>query len=234
MAAFLEPVAAIRTLAVVGVTMATQGKISASLAPSPSNRSELQKQATNDLRRDIQRYARQRAALVRRAGRRIDDLYARELVQDALADTWVGTETWNPDTCSLQKHLRRLIRRRSWKDAIGARQRPHLSIDRDPDLITEIDEAHRHGTQGTVSPLVVARLTATLVREMRSLADGDPRVTAILVSWEDGLIDRDDVMSRTGLSSKDYKAARDRLMYLVPSLPQWLRETGRTLLRGMS
>ncbi len=32
-------------------------------------------------------------------------------------------------------------------DAIGARQHPRLSIDRDPERIAEIDEAHRHGTQ---------------------------------------------------------------------------------------
>ena len=213
--------------------MAIQGESSASLALPPSHRSELHEQATEDVLRAAHRYARQRAGLVRRAGVRVDRLYERELVQDALADTWAGTDVlWDPAQCSLLEHLRGLIRSRTWKDATGARQRPHVSIDWDEDLVTEVDEAHRHGTQGNVSPIVLARVAATVVQDLQRLAAGDAAATAILAAWEDGLVDRDEVIARTALTDKEYKAARARLTYLVLSLPQSLRETARTVLRG--
>jgi len=136
--------------------------------------------------------------------------------------------------CSLLEHLRGLIRSRTWKDATGARQRPHVSIDWDEDLITEVDDAHRHGTQGNVSPIVLARVAATVVQDLQRLAAGDAAVTAILAAWEEGLVDRDEVIERTALTDKEYKAARARLTYLVLSLPQSLRESARTVLRGKS
>jgi hypothetical protein len=215
--------------------MAIQGESSASLALPPSNRSELHEQATEDVLEAARQYARQRARLVRRAGVRVDHLYARELVQDAYADTWAGTDVqWDPAQCSLLEHLRGLIRSRTWKDATGARQRPHVSIDWDEDLVTEVDDAHRHGTQGNVSPIVLARVAATVVQDLQRLAAGDAAATAILAAWEDGLVDRDEVIARTALTDKEYKAARARLTYLVLSLPQSLRETARTVLRGKS
>ena len=233
--ALLDLSAASTPSGAIGLTMRTQGKSSASLAPPPSNRSELLNQATKELRRAAYRYARQRSALVRRAGVRIDHLYARELVQDALADTWLGTTvTWNPQQRTLLDHIRRIIRYRSWKDVIGARRRPHVSIDGDEEVSVEVDDMQSHGTQGSVSPIVLAGVTASVVRDLRRLAAGDPAAMAILVAWEEGLVDREDVMDRTGLSQKDYKAARSRLLYLVPSLPQSLLETARTLLRSTS
>jgi hypothetical protein len=218
-----------------GLTMATQGERSATLALPPSNRREFLEQATTELQRAAHRYARQRAAMVRRAGARIDHLYAGELVQDALADTWLGGEVaWDPKRCSLLEHIRGLIRARSWRDVVGARQRPHLSLDWNEELTIEIDETQRHGTQINISPIVLARVTVTVVQDLRRLAAGDPAATGILAAWEDGLVDKDEIMDRTGLGDREYKTARARLMYLVLSLPHSLRETARSLLRGRS
>jgi hypothetical protein len=83
-------------------------------------------QASDELIRRASRYARQRAAIVRRAGRRIDNLYGRELVQDALCDIWSGAVTWDPARSSLLDEVRSVVRSRSWKDAKWARRSPHL------------------------------------------------------------------------------------------------------------
>ena len=197
-----------------------------------SSRHAFQEQATPALSRAALRYARQRTILVRRAGGRIDNLYPRELVQDALTDTWMGTVSWDPGRCSLLDHIRGLIRSRTWKDATGARRSPHLSVT--SDTTAEVDTAWRHATTGSISPVVLAALTASVVRDLRRLADGDPAATAVLDAWRDGLIERDEVMKRTGLAERDYKAARARLAYLVSSLPQSLRETALTHLRSAS
>ena len=213
--------------------MATQGKSSATLALPSSNRSEFLEQATTELLRAAHRYARQRAAMARRAGARVDHLYPRELVQDALADTWLGGEVaWDPSHCSLLEHIRGLIRSRSWRDMMGARHRPHVSIDRSEDVGAEVDEAQWRSTRGSVSLIVLARVTASVVQALQRLAAGDPAATAILAAWEDGFVDKEEVMHRTGLADKEYRAARARLTYLVLSLPQSLRETARSLLRS--
>ncbi len=213
--------------------MATQGDKPTSLALTPSNRSDLLKQTTDELLRAAHRYARQRAAMVRRAGVRVDHLYARELVQDALSDTWLGRDiVWDPAQCSLLEHLRGLIRSRTWKDAAGARLRPHVSIDWDEDLIAAIDEAQCNGAQGSVNPMVLAQLASSVIQDLQRMADGDAAASGILAAWQEGLVDRDDVIARTGLADKEYKAARARLTYLVLGLPQSVRETARTVLRG--
>ena len=215
--------------------MATQGDKPTSLALPPSNRSDLLKQTTDELLRAAHRYARQRAAMVRRAGVRVNHLYARELVQDALSDTWLGRDiVWDPAQCSLLEHLRGLIRSRTWKDATSARQRPHVSIDWDEDLIAVIDEAHYNGTQGKVSPIVLAQLASTVIQDLQRMSAGDAAATGILAAWQEGLVDRDEVIARTGLTDNEYKAARARLTYLVLSLPHSVRETARAVLRGNS
>ena len=70
------------------------------------------------------------------------------------------------------------------------------------------------------------------MQALQRLAAGDPAATAILAAWEDGFVDKEEVMHRTGLADKEYRAARARLTYLVLSLPQSLRETARSLLRS--
>lgn len=185
--------------------------------------------------RSALRYARQRAVLVRRSGARIDNLYPRELVQDALADTWIGEVVWDPTRCSLLDHIRGVIRSRSWKDAIGARRFRHFCFGTDDSpAAREVDEAQRHGTVGNVSPIVLAGLTASVTSGLQRLAQGDRAATAILGAWAAGLTERDEVMLHTGLSGTEYKAARARLTYLVMSLPQSLREVVRVRLRSAS
>jgi hypothetical protein len=205
------------------------------LPTSPSNRSAFQEQATEELRRAALRYARQRAALVRRSGRRIDNLYVRELVQDALADTWMGTVSWDPARCSLLDHVRGVIRSRSWKDAIGARRSPHFSLDGPKaSLALQAEGAQQHATQGNLSPIMIAALTTAVVTDLRRLADGDTAATAILGAWAAGHVERHEVVAHTGLGEKDYKTARARLTYLVMSLPQSLRDAAKSLLRSAS
>lgn len=187
------------------------------------------------MRRAALRFARQRAALIRRVGGRIDSLYAGDLVQDALADTWMGTVAWDPRRCSLLEHVRSLVRTRSWRDLCGAVARPHESHDAGDSFAgLKLHEAQRHATTGNLSPIVLAGLTVRVARDLRDAAKGDPAATAILAAWIDGYVERDEVIAHTGLSIKDYKAARARLTYLVQDLPQSLHESVCTLLRSAS
>jgi hypothetical protein len=206
-------------------------------APEPSIesvRAALAEQGTEKVRRAALRYARQRAILVRRAGRRTDDLYPRELAQDALADTWMGTVAWDPARCPLLDHLRDVIRSRSWKDALSARRSPHFSLDADDTAAITSEASLQFAAQGATRPIMIAELTVRVVAELRRLSVGDIAATAILEAWADGYIEQEDVMARTGLTGREYRSARRRLTYLVRSLPRSLREATKTLLRSVS
>jgi hypothetical protein len=200
----------------------------------PLNRAEFEKQLTEELRNAVLQFARRRMALVRRAGGRVDQLYARELLQDALSDTWMGTAPWIPAQRSLLDHVRGLIRHRSWKDSLAARRRPHLSIGADDEISAAIEEMQSNGIHGSVDRTVLASVTAAVIADLRRLAAGDTVATSILDAWEDGVVERRAVMERTGLNAADYKVGRARLSYLIPSLPDSLRQTARTLLRIVS
>lgn len=192
-------------------------------------------QATDELTRRALRYARQRAALVRRAGRRIDNLYARELVQDALTDTWAGVVAWDPTECSLLKHVLDVIRSRSWKDAQWAQRSPHLSLDvNDTAAAITAEASHHLAVQGQLSPFMISELTVVVVSELRRLAQGDRAATSLLEAWADGVVGRSEVMHHTGMSRQEYRIARARLTYLVRELPSSLDEAARTLLRSAS
>jgi hypothetical protein len=73
-----------------------------------------------------------------------------------------------------------------------------------------------------------------IVTELRRLAHGHHAATAVLSAWEEGKVDRAEVMNCTGLSAAEYHAARARLTYLVRELPSSLGETAREYLRRAS
>ena len=62
----------------------------------------------------------------------------------------------------------------------------------------------------------------------------DSEAAVLLQCWEAGLIVRDEVMDRTGLSERAYDRARKRLLYLSQYLTPALRESAQDLLRRSS
>lgn len=192
-------------------------------------------QATDELIRSACRYARQRAVMVRRAGRRVDNLYARELVQDALTDIWLGVVAWDPAKCSLLNQVRDVVRSRSWKDAQWAIRSPHLSLDvNDAAAAIAAEASHQFATCGNADPFMLRELAEAVVTELRRLAERDPTALVVLGAWADGVIGRSEVMEYTGLSRQQYEVARKRLTYLVRELPSSLDAAARTLLRSAS
>jgi hypothetical protein len=64
----------------------------------------------------LKRFARMRANMVAHSGRRIDEFYVRELVQNAIDDTLEGVLAWHPERVTLDKHLLDSIRSRTRHD----------------------------------------------------------------------------------------------------------------------
>src|SRR5258708_1728416 len=96
-------------------------------APLDDMRRALAAQDTRDFRHQAQRMARAKARAMRNVGRPLSG--PDELVNDVLADTWLGTLTWDPTTTTLLDHLCETLKLRTRRDAKRIRRFPHVAID---------------------------------------------------------------------------------------------------------
>jgi hypothetical protein len=159
----------------------------------------------------LKRYARVRARMVAHAGRRVDELYARELVQDAIDDTLEGIIAWDPGRVSLEKHLLDAIRSRSRHDFVQATKFRHSCVDE-----------HARIDDSTLERVDLASVTGRVLTALRAV--GDPDVLRLLDAYIQGATKKVDVMRVSGLTSKRYEAARKRLNRLVLQLPIEVRD----------
>jgi hypothetical protein len=184
------------------------------------------------------RFARSRAALVRQAGGRSDRSLVRELVCDAIADTWSGDLQWDPARCALLDHLCGAIRRRTSDEVDRVRQFQHLSLDglvHGGDAARQELESFLARVGGGTDADEHAALVADVIDELRLLAGPrDSAVGAILDAWAVGATTASDIMRRSRLAPPTYRAARGRIDRLTPDLPQELRSAVLSLLRRAS
>jgi hypothetical protein len=209
--------------------------------PPPATRkaleAALEKQTTSELIKRARQYAQARATLVRRAGGSVSKTYARDLVDDAHADTWSGDLPWDPSQCSLMEHLCQAIKHRTWLEIRHVRRVPLVSLHaptNDGTTAQQIERALAHAAQGDCSPVLLHAVSATVCQELRRLVPEESEAAVLLQCWETGLISRDGVMERTGLTKRAYDRARKRLLYLSRYLTPALHESALDLLRSAS
>jgi len=178
---------------------------------------EFEKQLTPKLIDGLRNYARPRAFAVATAGRKVDDYYARELVQDAIGDTWTGLLRWDPKRCSLEFHLVRAIQSRADKHRKHARDNPHEAIGDETgnSRIAEQDASvliadPEHAVQRVHSRETMARI--------RAEAAGDRPVLRMLEAYDAGAQTKDDVLTFTKMKARTYHNAHIRLKRIVRSL----------------
>ena len=160
----------------------------------------------------LKRFARMRANMVAHGGRRVDEFYVREIVQDAIDDTLEGVLAWHPERVSLDKHLLDSIKSRTRHDYVQAQNFPHHSFDAasaSPSLMADVESSLAAEGSATASA-EVSSAAERAISELRRVAGNDP-----------------DVMRLSGLTSKRYEAARKRLHRLVLQLPTEVREAVR-------
>lgn len=206
---------------------------------APEIAAEFRLQATPTLRKELMRFAKERAKLVRKAGRKVDRLYIDELVQDALGDTWNGTLRWNPRKVPLLWHIQGAISCRAWHDAERAKRREHVGFDHvlgegKRSMTVEEHLTDAHASQGDLGRLMLAATARAIIARLAPLAERDPAARALLLTWSEGIVHPPDVMERTGLSAEEYKKARLFILRRVDDLPAHLRDDALDLLRRAS
>ncbi|HEY4177986.1 MAG TPA: hypothetical protein VGM90_14160 [Kofleriaceae bacterium] len=177
----------------------------------------------------LKRFARMRANMVARSGRRVDELYTRELVQDALDDTLEGILSWDPERVTLDKHLMDSIRSRTRHDFVHATRFPHASFDVNDaprSQVVEVERALAAANDDAHHARVVSAAQRT-VSELRGLAASDADVLRLLDAFEAEATKKVDVLRISGMTSKRYEAARKRMQRLVLQLSAETRDAIR-------
>jgi hypothetical protein len=161
----------------------------------------------------VRRYAAKRAKLVGDAGGIVGELYERELVQNALADTYTGALKWDPAAESLESHLMDAVQWRARDDWRSATSFLHVSLDAAASpaererLLAPLEEAKADGEH----PLYEERWAKRAAREVRRLARTDPMVRTILRAFAKGATKRADMLVMTKMSADEYHLARRRM-----------------------
>src|SRR5262245_7165519 len=173
---------------------------------------------TPGLRRRAASYVRHMWAWVLELnGVRADAAYIEDLVQDVLVDTLLGTRAWNPSRCSLGWHVLGAIDSRIGHELDRAKHRPHFSLEVLNDALS-VDMEDALAAANPASNAEDALLATQVLAKLRELAAGDHEVLAVLDAICAGIVERADVISATGMSPRQYDAARNRLDRLVEEL----------------
>jgi hypothetical protein len=196
--------------------------IADAFTPDDAWADEFEKQLSGKLIDGLHKYARPRAFAVAMAGRKVDDYYARELVADAIGDTWSGVLCWDPKRCTLEMHLMRAIQSRSDKHRKHVEANPHDSIGDE----SEESRAAEEAATATVSNANDSEQRVYLSEAMsiiRREAVNDRTVLRLLEAFDAGAETKNDVLAFTKMKERTYNNAHARLRRLVRNL------TDRTL-----
>jgi hypothetical protein len=211
-----------------------QNTLSAERSPTQK---ALAAQTTPALLKELLRYARGRVKLLRRAGRPVSRTLARELLDDAHADTLLGEVPWDPSKCSLLKHLRREIRKRTWLELRHARSFKLQSLhepSNDEEVSPDVERALQNLTPSDCDPNMLSALTAMVCQQLGILVHRDYEAATVAACWEAGYMERDEIIHRTGLTEAAHERARKRLLYASRSLSPDIHETVHDILKSAS
>lgn len=188
--------------------------------PSPIWRAQFLAQATDDMMDDVCAYVAKRASWVEhQQGRRAPGLI-REMVQDAIGDTFAGIVTWDPSRCPLALHLKSVVRSRLSHDLERVEQFAHVGMqDASESDVHNVMEAQAKPAADPTLDEYVDEFYARL----RELAPDDEPVLVLLDANMAGFVERAQVCRATGMTKAAYHNAHRRLKRLADNLPEHLR-----------
>ena len=181
-------------------------------------------QLTDALAASVGAFAKKRASWLESKTKRKDNYLWRELLQDALTDTWLGDVTWDPAKAPLDLHLKRVIRSRTTMAMKHLTRFPRVTahaprVDLEQEMSAALESERTTGNAGDLGSVIDG-----VVGTLYMLAADDDDVLRILDCFGEGVVDRRDVLRAASMNASTYHNARRRLMALVERLPQNLRD----------
>ena len=170
-------------------------------------------------------YAATRARWIESVLDRSDPLIARELVLDAVADTFTGVVAWDPNKAELAAHLCCVIRSRTAHDIARATANTMRSLNDDAtDETLERETSHAMAARNdSVADSDAVERAAAVLEALRRRAHDDAEILRLLDAFETGAVDRKAVIAMTGMPAASYHNARRRLARIAAQLPDDLK-----------
>jgi hypothetical protein len=187
-------------------------------APTPEWRAQFIAQATREMTDAVTAYAASvgRALVAYKNGRR-NPSTVEEMVQDAAGDTFRGVVKWVPARCTLEMHLKSVIRSRVAHE-----------YDREDDIkhytLGHVSDRRLTGAIAIdVAPSAAGRVNRSaqaFTARLRELAAGDEPVLQLIDCFREGITERRKVCAATGMTKGTFHNADRRLKRLATSLPE--------------
>ncbi|CAN5397838.1 hypothetical protein BH11MYX1_BH11MYX1_15890 [soil metagenome] len=193
---------------------------------SESWRTEFERQATTELHDRLYRGARARLRMYAGRSKHVNDADVDDIVMAALADTFEGTLSWNPETKPLERHLLNAIAFRV-RDQARFKKR-HGEEEYDEEATGEPRTSYMICDAG--DGLDLRLIADQIVPELQERAADDPEVLLLLELFGDGLSERADVMTDAQMQSAQYDNAIQRLRRMTRQLPKQTREAAMAAL----
>ena len=191
--------------------------------PDQSHRTEtwldaFQSQLTEKVSERVRRFARPRALNVAYAGRKVDDYYVRELVQDAIGDTWEGRLTWDPARVTLENHLIRAVQCRTKDHRKHQIAFPHDALD------DQTDQSKNAESEASSRVSVDTRYAETrtyskeVMTQIRTQAGSDKPVHRIIDAYDAGARTKAEILEHVRMKARTYNNAQLRLKRIIRNL----------------
>jgi hypothetical protein len=190
-------------------------------------RTQFNHQLTNEV---MERVLKQTMILVRKVERKTpwrDLMTADDRLHSAIVKTLERKVVWDPQRVDLERFLLGLIAGDISHELEHAARFRHASLDDE----TRNQELLEAATSEAMSAERVVKVDvpkhawwSKVIAELRKHAHDDRHVLAILDAYDRGRLTRKEVMAFTGLSSKQYHAAYQRLMRAAQKVNEDVRE----------
>jgi hypothetical protein len=191
-------------------------------------RTQFNKQLTDEM---MERVLKQTIALVRKVERKTpwkDLQTADDRLHTAIVKTLDKTLVWDPDRVDLERFFLGAIAGDISHEIEHAERFPQTSLDdekQNQDVLEAETSDALAGERVAKNEVPKAAWWSEVMSALRAVIDPDDTgVLAILDAYEHGKYTRREVMAHTGLSSKQYHAAYQRLMRAAQKLDDDTRE----------
>jgi hypothetical protein len=178
----------------------------------------------------MERVLKQTIALVRKVERKTPwrDLQTPDdRLHTAIVKTLDGTLQWDPTRVDLERHFLGAIAGDISHELERAHRFQHVSLDDEKQNVEDLerDASEALGSERESKQEVPKQVWWSVVMaEFRKHARGDASVLAIVDAFGHDKLTRRDVMEHTGLSSRQYHAAYQRLMRVAQNIDDDVRD----------
>jgi hypothetical protein len=171
-------------------------------------------------------FARQRARIIATTGRTVDDYFVRELVQDVLGDTIMGLIVWDPNRIPLEKHVIDAIRSRVRHQYVRGKKSKMRRLDElSSREHAELEQVLLDHSQIAAERQRAGAHASETIQALRAVTRDD-EVLLLLDAIENDITVRAELLTYTGLTAAQLRAARKRMRTLLNRLPAHLRQRG--------